>query len=91
MPLCAFTALMSLAFTERELVTSPTRKPIDASEFNNPFTLVSETVARRLSAMPVNVTITSLVLPPLIACDTLPSVVALDATEVTVLLKRNTI
>ena len=43
----AFTALISLAFTRCELLTSPTKNPIDTLALVPlPFTLLSEMVAR---------------------------------------------
>ena len=57
----AFMPLMSLEFTDRLLFASPTRKPIEVGGgLIAPFTLLSVTVTRWLSGMPVSVTRTSL-------------------------------
>ena len=55
-----FTALMSLELTERELLTSPNRKPIDADALVVPLTPLSDTVNRCISLTLVNVTEISL-------------------------------
>lgn len=55
----AFTPLMSLELTERELFTSPTRNPIDAIVVLDPLSPVSVRVRRLLSATLVSVTTTS--------------------------------
>ena len=52
---------MSLEFTDRVLLTSPSRNPIETGGgFTEPFTLVRVTVTRWLSGKFVNVTSTSL-------------------------------
>lgn len=56
----AFTLLMSLEFTECELLTSPMSKPAEAVALTALLTPLSEIVARLLLEILVTVTVTSL-------------------------------
>ena len=81
-PVFAFTALMSLAVTERELSISPIRKPIDTGGTAAPLTPARLTVTRCLSGTFVSVVLTSL--PEIVGAAAVPTgVTVANPAEVT--------